>query len=596
MKKFLVFLVSLIVVICLGMTFYYFAKDEEVIKFKTTTIYLNAGDSISLDELGFSHTHKKQETKINFNAGGEAVKSIIAYDSSLERYITTAQGGSTSIIITTNNRKFKRFEIKVVVGNGSEEAPFIIKTEEDLFSIGTSKFDLTPEDNINNSLSAHYILMNDIELTENHNAIGVTETNTNIFEGNFNGNYFTIKNLTNSSATYGGLFAVTGANSVIQNLYLENVIFVGNYDYVGALAGVINGYVDRVGIKNIAIDNSNTTSFTGGLAGKISTLAENKANYEMASTIYRVNIENDSKLSIKGGNYVGGIAGEIEYANLEAVKVASNLASTNYCGGIAGYMHMDDDYGHIRESYSLCNITSNGNYHGGVVGYINAGDGSSIDKNTVVLGVYFDNDKADLKYVGKSTTDIDTTTTQGKATNELKQRNTFVYYYDLNGNAIAWKSELWNLVEGQYPSLKYTTTAIHDDLNVNTNTQNPDSTTPSNPDDSNNPTNPDDDKQDNSQDNTPENPDVNTNIISISSADELFNTKFVEGKTYRLTANIDMQGAVWAPKALNNATFTSLEGENFTISNFTIQPVTNYCGFFSSINKLYFSILISFRC
>ena len=586
MKKFLVFLVSLIVVICLGMTFYYFAKDEEVIKFKTTTVYLNVGDSISLEELGFSHTHKKQETKINFNAGGDAVKAIISYDSSLERYITTAQGGSTSIVITTNNRKFKRFEIKVVVGNGSEETPFIIKSEEDLFKIGTAKFDTTPEDNTNDSLSSHYILMNDIDLTTNHSPIGVGENATETFSGEFDGNYYTIRNLTNTSATYGGLFAVIGEDAVVENLYLENVSFVGNYDYVGALAGVINGYVDRVGIKNVNIDNVSVDSFTGGLAGKISTVANRKADYDVASTVYRVNLENDENSKIKGGKFVGGIAGQIEYANLEGIKVDSNLVGSNYCGGIAGYMYMDDDYGHIRESYSLCEISSTGTNFGGVVGFINAGDGSTIDKNTVVLGVYYDNNKANLKYVGKTTTNIDTTTTQGKATTELKERNTYVYYYDNNGNPVSWRTNIWNLVEGQYPVLKYTTSAIHSNLDVNTNLSDPDTSTPSTPSDDT--TNTDNNNDSTTPDAPIEQPDipqdVNTDIITISSAEELLNISFAEGKVYRLTSNIDLQGAIWTPKALNNTSFTSTESESYTISNFIIQPKTNYCGFFSSIN------------
>ena len=592
MKKFLVFLVSLIVVICLGMTFYYFAKDEEVIKFKTTTVYLNIGDSISLEELGFSHTHKKQETKINFNAGGEAVKSIIAYDSSLGRYITTAQGGSTSIVITTNNRRFKRFEIKVVVGNGSEETPFIIKSEEDLFKIGTSKFDITPEDNVNDSLNSHYILMNDIDLTQNHNAIGVSENSTDIFAGHFDGNYYTIRNLTNQSATYGGLFAVVGENAVIENLYLENVCYNGNYDYVGALAGVINGYVDRIGIKNVNINNSTLDSYTGGLAGKISTISEHKSNYDIASTIYRVNIENDANNQIKGGNFVGGLAGQIEYANLEGIKVDSILSAKEFCGGIAGYMFMDDDYGHIRESYSLCQISSIGSNFGGVVGYLNAGDGSTINKNTVVLGVYFDSNKANLKYVGKTTTNIDTTTAQGKATNELKERNTYVYYYDNDGNPVSWRTNIWNLVEGQYPVLKYTTSAIHNNFDIGSEETDPEASTPTDPV---NPSNPGDQGNEGDQpsDTNPDSPieepdipqDINTDIVTISSATDLLNVTFSENKTYRITANIDLKGAVWTPKAINNAKFTSNEDGNYTISNFIIQPKTNYLGFFSSINN-----------
>ena len=433
MKKFLVFLVSCIVAICLGMTFYYFVKDEEVIQIKTSTLYLNAGDSISLDELGFSHTHKKSETKINFNAGGETVESIIKYDSTLKKYVTTAQGGSTTIIITTNNKKFAKFEINVVVGNGSAEAPFHISTEEELFAIGTSKYDTTPDDDVNNALTAHYELMNDITIADEHYAIGYNEDGgCETFEGVFDGNYHTIKDLDIDSKSYGGLFAIIGKNATVQDLYFEDARLVGSYDYVGTLAGVINGYVDRVAIKNSNIQNAkvSTTTFTGGLAGKIVTDNDEINNFGIASTVYRVSIENTSSSSrISGAHYVGGIAGEINCANIEAIKVDSKIKSTatsgGYIGGFAGMLVLNNDFGFVRESYSLSTITlaNDTGYKGALFGYINAGDGSSINTDTVLLGLYFNKDNTNLTAYGSTTAMLDLTTVAGKTTSELKTKN-----------------------------------------------------------------------------------------------------------------------------------------------------------------------------
>ena len=56
MKKFLVFLVSIVVVVCLGLTTYYFMRNDEVINFSTKEIYANVGDIISLDDLGYGVT------------------------------------------------------------------------------------------------------------------------------------------------------------------------------------------------------------------------------------------------------------------------------------------------------------------------------------------------------------------------------------------------------------------------------------------------------------------------------------------------------------------------------------------------------------
>ena len=46
MKKFLIFLVATIVTVCIGLTFYQFAKNDEVIKVSSETIYLNYGDTL----------------------------------------------------------------------------------------------------------------------------------------------------------------------------------------------------------------------------------------------------------------------------------------------------------------------------------------------------------------------------------------------------------------------------------------------------------------------------------------------------------------------------------------------------------------------
>ena len=89
MKKFLIFLVAIITTVCIGVTFYQFAKNDEVIKVNTETIYINYGEKLSLDDIGFSRTEASKETKINFNAGGDDVTSIIKFDNATQCYIPT---------------------------------------------------------------------------------------------------------------------------------------------------------------------------------------------------------------------------------------------------------------------------------------------------------------------------------------------------------------------------------------------------------------------------------------------------------------------------------------------------------------------------
>lgn len=569
MKKFLIFLVSIIVVICLGMTFYYFAKDEEVIKFKTSTIYINAGESITLEDLGFSHTGKKKETKINFNAGDDSVKSIISYNSALGRYVSTAKGGNTTIVITTNNYKFRRFEIKVTVGNGTKETPYQIYTEDDLFAIGGTKFDTTPDNSVNEGLSSYYVLMNDITLTKPHLPIGNTLNACDSFEGNFNGNYYSIYNLQNEANDYGGLFALIGSNAEVTNLNIKNATISGDFEYAGVLAGVINGYVDRVQILNCSVDNTKDGSKTGALAGKIETSMAGNNPKDITATVYRVAIESDDQHSIKGMTYVGGIAGQIINTNLDGIKVATNISSSSLqysIGGFAGEITLDI-YNFVRESYSLSSISTNSSYgkKGALFGIIDASLG--IDTKTSLMGLYYNKEQigCDSCYA-ESNTVFESLDSSGTQSAKLKSNSTYILRYDESGSPISWRTSVWKLIDGQYPVLKYLESAIPDNIEIDSDNK------PSNPTTPVDPIDPID----------PITPDVPTDLIEISTSDDLLSiTSFEPNKTYKIKANLDLNGSNWTAKKLNQAKFVA--DSPVTISNFNVYSATNYCGFFSSI-------------
>lgn len=576
MKKFLIFLVSIIVAICLGMTFYYFAKDEEVIKIQTSTLYLNIGDSVSLDDLGFSHTHKKQETKINFNAGGEAVTSVISYDKSLKKYIATEKGGATTIVISTNNKKFKKFYINVVIGNGSEETPFQIKSEEDLFNIGTSRFM-----NIENP-DAHYILMNDINLTNKHDALGKNEDGSfSAFEGTLDGNYYIINDLQINENIYGGLFAKVGEKACVKNLYLKNSKLEGAYSYAGTLAGVLAGYVDRVAIIDSTINNTSTNeSYTGALAGKIAT--ENSQTTELINiaTVLRVSIESSNGNSfVRGNSYVGGISGKIDDAIVEGIKVATTVHATSnskYCGGFAGYLSLSDE-GYVRESYSLSSLNTSAQYSGALFGYIHISDTATVSLNNVLLGLYYDNSLSNITKSYQSTNNIsiptNLTTVNGLSQSDMLLAGNYIYYYsDPSDPASAkyWNDSIWKRMDGQYPILRYTDYAVPSNISISESSK--DNTTSNDDQGTQNPDTPID---------TPDLPTTNNGVVEISSATSLINTTFLSDYTYKLTADIDLGGITWTGKKLpKGATF---DGSGKTISNFKIARGTNYVGFFSSV-------------
>ena len=87
MKKFLIFLVSIVIVVCLGLTTFYFMKNDEIITISTKEIYCNAGDTISLESLGIVRKKANRKTTFNYNAGGEKVEAAIKFDKEKGYYI-----------------------------------------------------------------------------------------------------------------------------------------------------------------------------------------------------------------------------------------------------------------------------------------------------------------------------------------------------------------------------------------------------------------------------------------------------------------------------------------------------------------------------
>jgi hypothetical protein len=102
-----------------------------------------------------------------------------------------------------------------------------------------------------NSLSGHYALGSNIDATATagwNGGAGFTPIgpSTTDFSGSFNGLGHTISNLTiNLNGVYGvGLFAVTGAGAVIQNVGMVGGSVSGS-NYVGGLVGLNYGTVSN---------------------------------------------------------------------------------------------------------------------------------------------------------------------------------------------------------------------------------------------------------------------------------------------------------------------------------------------------------------
>ena len=363
MKRFLMFLVIAIAVTSLGLSIYYFAKDNEVIFINNTQISVNAGDTFKADDL-LTFQNASKYTKVDYN--GVKDDSVLTYNKN-EGYYAAVKGGETNIVITTTNRVYSNLVIKVIVRDGTEEFPYIIDSEEELKSIGVqtegNKF----------TTSAHYELGKSIILTEKWtpienftgsiNGAGYTISNMDISkytdeeilatkidnEGTLvetakttaYTNYNTAIGLVESAGLIGNLtIGENGEVGKIFNLNLKNVNIKGNFEYVGAVAGLNNGE-----IRNCEVSTDSYVKYTY-VEGKV----------ESEEVIYN-NIQSE-----KSGAYVGSITG-LNTSVTKTIKgeaksfvpvldrVASHarifLNSSQEVGGLAGR----NVSGQITESY-----------------------------------------------------------------------------------------------------------------------------------------------------------------------------------------------------------------------------------------------------
>ena len=552
MKKFLIFLVAIITTVCIGVTFYQFAKNDEIIKFTTNTVYVNYGDKLSLEDLGYIRKEPSKSTKIDFNAGGDEVTSIIKYDELSGCYIPTAKGGSTTIKITTTNPKYKTIKIDVMVGIGTEEFPYYINNEEQLFDVCNTHI----ADN------ACFQLVQDITLTKPHSPIGLIEDEYHEFTGKFNGNNHTISNLKINSCDNAGLFAIIGANSEVYNLSIDNAIIEGEFINAGTIAGKCFGTINKVVVSNSTITNTKAQSNTGAIVGTLATVGTDSAT----AGILRTSAYTDNKKLITANGNLGGLAGYVNSATIHACLTNLNLTNTSnsYTGGLVGGMVVNQ-HSYIRESYSISTINAQGTT-GNIAGIITLDSSTNINtitKELVLVGLYYDNTLNKFAGIGSDNYGFAKVTNfavNGKSTVEMKVKNTYIYYVDSTNNIVYW-DKVWSLTDGEYPSLTFTNN--FDDIILEGETDN----LPMNPDISN-----------------PEAP--SASAIIISNKDELISifqgVKTVYGN-YILHSDIDLDGMNWIPVNFSG-TFKSSTNENYTISNFKI--VANdlyYAGFFNNV-------------
>ena len=244
---------------------------------------------------------------------------------------------------------------------------------------------------MNNNLSGKYILMSDIDLS------GVTwvtiGNSSSYFTGEFNGNGYTINNLSlSSSSNYQGLFGMTNG-ATIKNIHIDAANVKG-----GQFTGTLVGYAQNSYISNVAITNTKvegTNSYTGGIVGYIyRTVASETADIDSScfinstitsSSSYTGGIAGGFQSSgtgnssakiynslvdanISGGDHVAGIVGySPDYGIVRGCSVAGSVTGRSYVAGVLSFV---DDYAYVEQNYVSATIKGTGNYSGGITAYV----------------------------------------------------------------------------------------------------------------------------------------------------------------------------------------------------------------------------------
>ena len=483
MKKFLIFLVAIIVVVCAGLTTYYFLRNDEVINFTTKDIYCNKGDYITVNELGLTVRRQNKRTTYDYNAADQATQEAVKFDESMGHYVTN-MGGEYEIVIATSNSKFPTFTIKVHVGDGSINYPYYVFNTEDLNLISE-----------NYGLDKNYELMNDIELPADFKPIGYQQTvDTGVtykdFTGHFDGNGHTISNLkltseNNTDLHNAGLFSsIKGEAAVVTDLVIKNANISGNFETAGALAGSIFGEISKIKVEGGNVSSEAESSKVGALAGEL----------KQGSKLTKSYAQNTTVAGNGANSVVGGLVGANELSDISAVYTNNvKLDGKGTLGGLVGTMEIGTDankLGAIRQSYAY--TTSEAEGFKAFVGKIFTQDFETLTKKSqgaaeqeyyensnlqYLIGNYaigsaenlvgYDSEKSLQTYfedkLSNKLEDLSNgfnLVTAKANINEFARLESYIYYGYNASNLVKWDDSIWNTPQNDIPTLKDTDSVV----------------------------------------------------------------------------------------------------------------------------------------
>ncbi len=305
-----------------------------------------------------------------------------------------------------------------------------------------------------------YELMADIDLSSYDNwqpigscgDISCEESISQFFVTEFNGNNYTISNLTISISPeikYGvALFGAIASSAELINVHMRNVnIYADNSFYIGGLVGW--GLGATINYSSVKVNQITGKNGVGGLIGygrnamisSSSTVFNLTASFGNAGGLVGdgtgANISSSSAVvtHLTGGSNAGGLIGFGQDATVSSSSaVVDNLNGNTNVGGLIGFMSVFSGLAMVSSSSAIVDNLNGDTNVGGLIGsggnsvIINSSlaitmnlDGKTAVGGLVGIGIpnthnsYWDNDA--LNAVGAPATN---TAGAGKSTNELQ--------------------------------------------------------------------------------------------------------------------------------------------------------------------------------
>ena len=299
-----------------------------------------------------------------------------------------------------------------VTGNGTEAEPFILKTADHLAWF---------RDYVNaGKTSACAKIADDVEVIDMssvcHKAdaekqvaeLSWTPIGSKKYQGTFDGNGKTIRNLFISSTSNEIGFFGCAADCRIKNITFDNAKVKGNDN---CSTGILAGYAGSCVIENIKTTESCSVEGkeeTGGIAGRANGNISNCENHAIVNGLHSVGgivgICFDSENSITScANYgeitgtedfVGGIIGYFGEGSLQNSANYGNVTGDARVGNLIGYANICN----INNVLGIGNITANyADCNGLIVGYI-------VDASSTASGILAYNSSAKMTIKGTELT------------------------------------------------------------------------------------------------------------------------------------------------------------------------------------------------